>query len=90
MQARFPSSRVRITGRHREYERISDDGEGRTFHFCPDCGATVFYTVGSVPDAVSVPIGAFAEPTFPPPTISVWESRRHLWLELNAPMEHHD
>jgi hypothetical protein len=38
----------------------------------------------------AVPIGAFADPTFPPPTISVWESRRHPWLAVPAAIEHHD
>lgn len=90
IQARFPNDQVRITGRYSDYVRISDKGEERIFHFCPDCGATVFYTVSVVPDAVSVPIGAFAEPTFPPPWVSVFESRRHPWLGLNVEMEHHD
>ena len=90
IQARFPSNQVRIEGRYSDYMRTSDEGEGRTFHFCPDCGATVFYTVATVPDAVSVPIGAFAEPAFPPPTVSVYESRRHPWLAISAAMEHRD
>ena len=90
IQARFPSNRVRVEGRHSDYVRTSDEGEERTFHFCPDCGATVFYTLAPVPDVVAVPIGAFAEPDFPPPTISVYESRRHPWLALTAEMEHHD
>jgi hypothetical protein len=80
MQARFPQERVEIVGRHVEYVRISDAGEARAFHFCPECGATVFYTIESQPDLVAVPIGAFADPTFPPPRISVWESRRHPWV----------
>jgi hypothetical protein len=69
--------------------RTSDEGEKRTFHFCPDCGATVFYTLATAPDVVAVPIGAFAEPAFPPPTVSVYESRRHPWLAMTAEMEHH-
>jgi hypothetical protein len=89
IQARFPNDQVRITGRYSDYVRSSDEGEERTFHFCPDCGATVFYEVSVVPDAVSVPIGAFAEPTFPPPRVSVFESRRHPWLGLNVELEHH-
>lgn len=44
IQARFPSNRVRFEGRHSEYVRTSDDGGKCTFHFCPDCGATAFYT----------------------------------------------
>src|SRR5215213_2543090 len=69
MQARFASDRVEIRGRHTDYVRVSDDGEERTFHFCPDCGATVFYTTVDAPELVAVPIGAFADPSFPPPTV---------------------
>jgi hypothetical protein len=82
IQARFPADRVHVAGRYAEYVRISDDGEDRTFRFCPDCGATVFWTLAAVPDAIAVPIGAFAEPTFPPPTVSVYGSRRHPWVSL--------
>jgi hypothetical protein len=90
IQARFRSNQVRIVGRYSDYVRTSDEGEERTFHFCPDCGAPVFYTLSTEPDVVAVPIGAFAEPDFPPPTISVFESRRHSWLAITAAMEHHD
>jgi len=84
------STQVHVAGRHRDYVRISDEGEGRTFHFCPDCGATVFYTLSTAPEVIAVPIGGFAEPAFPPPTVSVYESRRHPWLAVTAAMEHHD
>jgi hypothetical protein len=90
IQARFNANQVSVAGRYSDYERTSDEGEGRTFHFCPDCGATVFYELSTVPDVVAVPIGAFAEPGFPPPRISVYESRRHPWVGLPAEMEHHD
>jgi hypothetical protein len=90
IQARFPSSHVRVAGRYSDYVRISDDGEERTFHFCPDCGATVFYTLAIAPDVVAVPIGAFADPSFPAPTVSVYESRRHPWVVVPATMEHRD
>jgi hypothetical protein len=82
MQARFPASRVRIAGRFTEYTRTSDLGEKRTFCFCPECGSTVFYTTEDADDLVAVPIGVFADPSFPAPTVSVYESRRHPWLSL--------
>ncbi len=50
------------------------------FYFCPDCGATVYYVLDSAPQVVAVPVGAFADPAFPPPEISVWESRKHPWI----------
>jgi hypothetical protein len=79
-QARFPRDRVEISGEAREYVRISDEGEPRTFSFCPECGATVYYVVESDPDLVAVPVGAFADPGFPEPRVSVWESRKHAWV----------
>ena len=88
IQARFPRDRVRIDGRAHDYVRISDAGEERTFHFCPECGATVYYELSAVPDLVAVPIGAFSDPEFPAPTISVYGSRRHAWLTLPATIEH--
>jgi hypothetical protein len=90
IQARFPQDRVRIDGQENEYVRRSDGGESRTFHFCPACGATVYYRLDSAPDLIAVPIGAFADPGFPPPTISVYESRRHPWVSVEHAVEHRD
>jgi hypothetical protein len=88
LQARFPEDRVSVVGRHTEYVRMSDEGEPRTFRFCPDCGATVFWTTAHAPELIAVAIGAFADPTFPQPTVSVYDARRHPWLRLPDPIEH--
>jgi hypothetical protein len=92
IQARFTAEQVRVVGRYSDYITFSDEADRaeRAFHFCPDCGATVFYTEPSAPDLVAVPVGAFADPTFPPPTRSIYESRKHPWLGLPAAMDHHD
>jgi hypothetical protein len=90
IQARFPRERVRIEGRSSEYVRISDSGEARTFHFCPECGGTVYYLLPTVPDVIAVTVGSFADPDFPAPKIGVYESRRHRWLTVPAATEHHD
>jgi hypothetical protein len=87
-QARFARDRARIIGRGREFVRISDEGEPRTFHFCPECGATVYYFVGSAPDVIAIPVGGFADPAFPPPRVSVWEARKHAWVAVPAEAEH--
>jgi hypothetical protein len=87
IQARFPSDRVQVVGRSSDYARISDDGEERTFRICPDCGATLVYTTGDAPDLIAVPVGAFADPSFPPPTVAVYESRRHPWVALPDTIE---
>src|SRR5918912_82679 len=90
VQARFPAERVRIAGRSTEYVRISDEGEARTFSFCPECGATVYYRLATVPDVVAVPVGAFADPTFPTPRISVYGSGGHAGVTLPAELPDDD
>jgi hypothetical protein len=91
IQARFTSDLVHVAGRFSDYVRVSDRGDKElTFHFCPDCGATVFFTGSDAPDVVAVPVGAFADPSFPPPTSSVYESRRHPWLSVPDAIEHLD
>lgn len=90
VQARFPTDKVRSEGNYAEYERPSDAGEPRTFCFCPDCGATVFFRVAGAGELIGVPVGAFADPTFPAPTVSVWGRRRHPWLELPADIDQHE
>jgi hypothetical protein len=89
-QARFPREKVTFTGRSTAYVRVGDSGSRATFHFCPDCGATVFYELGGIPDAIAVPVGAFADPTFPAPRVSVYEARRHAWAGMPEGVEHID
>ena len=73
-----------MTGRFSDFTRISDEADRKegVFHFCPDCGSQVFTTEPTDPDLVVVSIGAFADPTFPPPTESGYDSRRHPWVQL--------
>jgi hypothetical protein len=50
-----------------------------TSHFCPECGSTVYYFRKSDPARTGVRVGAFADPTFPPPMGSGFEEYRHPW-----------
>jgi hypothetical protein len=90
VQARFPSDRVTIAGASKVYVRTADSGNQIEFHFCPDCGATVYYRYGDIPDVVAVPVGGFADAAFPPPRVSVYESTRHPWAALPKDIEHLD
>jgi hypothetical protein len=80
IQARWPVASARISGESSEYVRVSDEGDEHQFHFCPGCGATVYYFTD--PEHVAIPVGALADPEFPPPTVSVWEARRHPWVAV--------
>ncbi len=90
VQARFPRERVRTEGRSTQYVRTADSGNRSTLHFCPECGATVYYVMETVPEVIAVPVGAFADPGFPPPRVSVYEERRHPWAGLPPDVEHFD
>ena len=89
-QARFPAEAVSIEGQSKEYLRIGDEGGTGRFHFCPRCGSTVFYLLDEVPGIVAVPVGAFADPNFPPPSVSGYEERKHHWVDLPDGIEHFD
>ena len=90
VQARFPTDKVTIEGRATEYVRVGDEGGRLTFRFCPTCGATVYYDIDTMPGVLAVPVGAFADPSFPRPRVSVYGARRHPWAvmpDLAAPEE---
>jgi hypothetical protein len=89
-QARFTKANVKIEGRATEYVRTADSGNLLRFYFCPDCGATVHYRADNMPDVVAIALGAFADPKFPAPRVSVYEERRHEWVQLTSPVERFD
>jgi len=86
-QARFPRELVTTEGRAMQWTRRGDSGQSATFSFCPVCGSTVYW---EIPGFVAVAVGAFADPSFPPPHVSVYEERRHPWALAVAelPLEH--
>jgi hypothetical protein len=87
-QARFRREHVSISGTSSEYVRIGDEGSRAKFHFCPHCGSTVHYELEGVQEYVAIPVGAFADPGFPSPSVSVYESRKHGWVAVPDGMEH--
>jgi hypothetical protein len=85
MQAGFKREQVEVSGRFNDYSRISDEADQKehVFHFCPDCGSQVFYTEPDEPELLVVSVGSFADPAFPWPTTSGYDSRRHPWVRLD-------
>ena len=87
-QARFARADVRFTGRGREFVRVGDEGGQSTFACCPSCGATLYYTMAGLEGFVAIPVGAFADPTFPAPTFSVYEEHMHSWVVMPDGIDH--
>ena len=90
VQARWPADQVTADGRSSTYEIVADSGNRGIFHFCPDCGSDVYYrNEGSSVEAklaglVAIPLGAFDDPYFVRPAFSVWEERKHDWVEISG------
>ena len=90
-QARWPAGQVTIEGRSQSFELVSDSGNRATFYFCPDCGSDVHYDInGKFDGQIAIPLGAFDDPFFLKPNYSVWESRKHDWLEIVGDRIEHD
>lgn len=82
LTSRWPAERVTIEGDARAFVLTGDEGSHATFRFCPTCGATVYFDNDTMPGMIAVPVGAFADPTFPPPQVSVYGVRRHPWAVM--------
>jgi hypothetical protein len=81
-QARWPAAQVSLVGEFKTWERTADSGRAASYHFCPTCGSTVTYVNKGHPGLIAVPLGAFADPAFPPPQFSVYEHRKHPWTAV--------
>ena len=93
VQARWPRAQVTIEGESKTFVKVADSGNRATFHFCPQCGSDVYYEIDGkyddkFNDLIAVPLGAFDDPFFRNPAFSVWESRKHDWLEITGDVEH--
>jgi hypothetical protein len=81
----------RVFGTATEYVRTGDQGARFRFRFCPVCGTNLFHTEeGREQHGVAVTVGVFADPGFPPPEDSVYECRRHAWVQLPAGIRTYD
>lgn len=89
-QARWPAEQVTFSGPFSTWSRQGESGGLCRFHFCPTCGSTIAYEIEMMPGLVAVPMGAFADPSFPPPAFSVFEERRHPWVAIVGEGIEHD
>jgi hypothetical protein len=86
----FARSAVAPTaGAARTFRRPGASGASIAFHFCPDCGSTLWWEPERMPGIAGVAVGAFADPGFPPPRLAAWDERRHAWLDLPPDIPSH-
>lgn len=78
----FDKAQIVIEGDSKVFEREGQEGRKVRCHFCPNCGTSLYWDGDFGPDWWIVAVGAFADPTFPPPTVSVYEDTKHPWFHL--------
>ena len=90
-QARWERECFQVEGESKQWVRTADSGQQTTYHFCPECGSTVYYGGGNFPELVAIPLGALDDPYFATIDYSVWEKRKHGWIDiLGESVEHSD
>jgi hypothetical protein len=83
VQARWPAEQTQVNGQSKTFTKAGDSGNPATFHFCPECGSDVYYVIdGKFEGLIAIPLGAFDDPYFGNPEYSVWEHRKHGWVEI--------
>jgi hypothetical protein len=80
VHAYFSRSAVKVEGFPKSYSRSAESGRIIESHFCPDCGSTMFWGHPLHADRIGIPVGAFADPSFPPPEVSIFMPYKHPWV----------
>ena len=86
--AYYPHADVAIEGQSKQFARPTSTGGTFDQFFCPDCGTTVYMRGTKNPDVTGIPIGLFDDPHSMRPIRSVWEDRRHDWVEIPIAVQH--
>ena len=86
--AAFAKAQVRIEGPSKVFEREGQSGRKVRFYFCPNCGTSLYWDADARPDWYLLAVGAFADPEFPPPSVSIFEKSKHAWTQLPDGVRH--
>lgn len=83
-QVRFAAEQVTVAGAASDFAYVGDSGDTTRFSFCSTCGGGLFYRQDSAPETIAVALGALDDPYAFAPAYSVWEERRHEWVEISG------
>jgi hypothetical protein len=86
--AGFAKAQVTIEGETKVFDREGQSGRKVRFYFCPNCGTSLYWEADAWPDVYILAVGAFADPNFPAPSVSIFEESRHTWTQLPDGMKH--
>jgi len=78
----FDKSKIKITGKIKTFTIIEHEGIEMTYHFCPDCGSSVYWSTPILTSALGIALGCFEDSQFAIPTSSFHENNRFNWVTV--------
>lgn len=82
---------VETVGETKVFNGLELDGEGMKVpgqadigisnHFCPTCGSAVYWYNDAQEGIRMIAVGCFVDPDFPAPTLDIFTSMRHHWID---------
>ena len=83
LTSRWSKNQVKsCSGDSTTYTRKGASGGNVECTFCPVCGSTVRTALELLPDLVGIPVGRFADPTFPEPKVAAWCESKLEWVRF--------
>jgi hypothetical protein len=67
-------------GKASDFRRIVASGKPLDYHFCPQCGSTIWWEPQARPGRIAVAAGCIADAQFPPPQRMIWTEHRHPFV----------
>jgi hypothetical protein len=86
--AGYAKDQVIIEGEAKTFDRHGDSGRKVRYYFCPNCGTSLYWEADGRPGSYILAVGAFADPNFPPPSVSTFEASKHVWMQLAMKVKH--
>ena len=75
-----------VSGTSTQFRRSADSGKSSHLPVLPGLRLDRLLGGGSISGLIAVAVGSFADPAFAAPKHSVWERRRHHWVEALCDM----
>lgn len=87
VSCRYPHDRIiELNGQTKIFSE-SPNSVGIGYHFCPNCGTTVYWEIDKaeqfspgISGFIGIAVGCFADKDFPKPQVNVQNQYRHHWV----------
>jgi hypothetical protein len=83
LASRWRSDQVsQCSGDGATYTRRGHSGGDVHCTFCPVCGSTLITSLELFPGVIGIPVGCFADPSFPAPQVAAWCDTKLEWVRF--------